>query len=734
MRTACLVNFEHDENYLWENRYTAFCSLLKNYMSGNGIQTYVYFEKDITSVVDIAENITSFSDEICIFITSKDNIDLNLSLAKHIVEEESDCMIVMLCVEALDERKKQYINSEYICIYRDFAKKLGEILSIPEERQDFFSDQYSQFSNENDIVRFSEKPEIVIGMLEEQCISRNNEAVKHDIEKICSLEKDNLCIRCSGISLEQYSDVEVLLDCIRKSKDRAVFLVEVNMEYLITKGAILPDNLIFEVVIDKMEQLDSLSSLFELYKGRLIGIKMDSALIGDTEKVSKMLDISKDLSVNMLYGENEYWYELDREKIEPFIAGRSLNKEIQTLMNGLIFSHTGEYITIPLNGFVKHVKVHLNRLGEELYSFLEDACSVNSSILIEGEKTKSENNIYHVAGTNRVYEKLQWIEEIREESRKESFYPKNLISIDDTQVTINGLVNSIDVNYLEIPYSKFDEAEEAIGVKVFTVEQPEDFDAFVKEADEYFSNKAICNSTLLRGRMKNMCRFLSRNYCSLTKVPRIEIDEDGRIYPCYEKNITLGTIEDSLFDITQEAYVQHENTIRNNQCSKCPANIGCPKCVNIPEFLKKQYCSVMVNKPYISDFVIDSIVMSHLVHTNKIFAQMDLSKVKISNEYMQNILTAYEDGTEAPFFSKYVFIIQADSFFGIWSPVTNRTYRISKEIAIIGEGLLKKIEPSKIMKIIEEITGLPNEQASQLCRSTFDLFYKNNLLYRPVTF
>lgn len=62
MKTICLVNFQRNENYLWETKYNAECSLLHKYLKRNGMSVYVYSEKDITSPTDIAENIVTFSD------------------------------------------------------------------------------------------------------------------------------------------------------------------------------------------------------------------------------------------------------------------------------------------------------------------------------------------------------------------------------------------------------------------------------------------------------------------------------------------------------------------------------------------------------------------------------------------------------------------------------------------------------------------------------------------------
>lgn len=745
MKTGCLVNFHKNINGLWETKYDAESCILEKYIRSKGINTYVYSEKDITSVVDICEDILSFSDEVVIFVTDNENLILNLSLAKQIESEEPDCQVVLYSIEELNERYKKYIKEDYVLISDDFEKNICEIFDIDYEGEKLFLEEFSQFNSENELGRFNGKVEILIGKKEKgEDISRNLNSILNDIDIVSkSLKDDKVFVKLIGMTLDDYKYRDGIYNAIKENQKNIIFQVKVSLDFIKLIKEDIPENLLLSVVInnDCVEEKDI--EILEKYKNRITDIFIKNDLvskISDNEKFIKYVQ-ANNLESKVINERNKYWEELDITKVKNEEIDEKLDKEFQTFSTGFAFSQTGEYINVPLNGFVKHVKIDSKDINEEVLDFLDEACSVNSSIFVTGNKEESNSNLYYLEGLKKIYKKEDWIESIREKSIENQSFPKNLIAINNDVLNVNGIVNNIKLKFKEMSYCEFKDSyykdrnldnKENTDLVTLTTNTEKDFSRFIEEVDKYYESKSISHSSLLYARMKNACRFLSRNYCSLTKVPRIEIDGNGNVYSCYENGKPLGTIEDSIFDITQSAYVEHETKLRKSSCSKCPAAIGCPKCACMPEFMKDQYCDLMINKSYITDFILESMVICNLKFTNREISNIPVEKIKISNEHIQNLLSNYENGNEAPFFAKYVFVILTDSFYAVWSPNTNKIYKISKEIALIAEALLKRIEPNEIIKVIADEANLSMEVSTQLCKQVFELFYKNNLLYRQV--
>ncbi|SFU83172.1 hypothetical protein SAMN04487886_12012 [Clostridium sp. DSM 8431] len=745
MRTGCLVNFNRDINGLWTTRYNAESCILEKYIRSKGINTYVYSEKDITSVVDICEDILAFTDEVVILITDNENLLLNLSLAKQIESEEPDCQVVLYSVEELDERYKKYIKEDYVFISDDFEKNICEVFDIDYEGEKLFLEEYSQFNSEKELGRFNEKVEVLIGRKEKgKYISRNLNSILKDIDIVGKSSKgDKVHVELSGMTLDNHEYRESIYNAIKENQQNIIFEAKISMEFIESIKEDIPENLLVSVVFNKDCAENKDIETLEKYKNRIAAIFIKNELIyqiSDNEEFIKYVQ-ANNLGSKVINGKDKYWEELDITKVENKKINQKLDKEFQTFSTGFAFSQTGEYINVPLNGFVKHVKINSEDINEDVLNFLDEACSVNSSIFVTGDKEESNLNLYHVESLKKIYKKENWIENIREKSIENQSFPKNLITINNDVLDVNGIVNNIRLKFNEISYCEFKDSyckdrnldsNQNTDLVTLTINTEKDFARFIEEVDRYYESKSISHSSLLYARMKNACRFLSRNYCSLTKVPRIEIDSDGNVYSCYEKEKPLGTIEDSIFDITQSAYVEHETKLRKNSCSKCSAAIGCAKCACMPDFMKEQYCYLMINKPYITDFILESMVICNSKFTNREISNIPVEKIKVSNEHIQNLLNNYEDGHEAPFFAKYVFVILTDSFYAVWSPNTNRIYKISKEIALIAEALLKRMEPNEIIKVIADEANLSMDVSTQLCKQVFELFYKNNLLYRQV--
>ena len=111
---------------------------------------------------------------------------------------------------------------------------------------------------------------------------------------------------------------------------------------------------------------------------------------------------------------------------------------------------------------------------------------------------------------------------------------------------------------------------------------------------------------------------------------------------------------------------------------------------------------------------------------------MKIEDINISNEYMFLYTKGEEYGKEVPYFAKYVFLTECKGMHTIWSPVTNKVYKISKEIFIIAECLLRRWKLEDINNYLVKELNLEKIIIEQVCDIAYTKFFEYNLLHRPI--
>lgn len=727
MKLVCIADFRINEHGLWESFKDGECLFIEKVLNKDNIETYTYYEKELGSTTDIAEDLTSFSDELIILMTDETNYKLNIALSKKIIDEEEECKVVLKIREGIKDINSLDISSDNCVVidnFEDLFKEIDEENVLDNLTNiELYSDLANVNQNTNNV-------RILLGFKLNKINFRDFGSIKNDLSKLCNNDK-KMKIEFSGIFLEDYEYGSELLEWLTKYKDDKIFVFNTNLGKLknVTKNNIfyniyIPSDYIKNNKTDLAMVKDNINKVclnIDIFNNSKLAKNIINTIIKYTEniefigKLNIMLDTIK--------------------KCIPKKYFDLMNLQYQTLSRGILYSKTGEYVSVPMSGFAKHIYVNKSNVDDEVINFVNEVCSINSSILVDEIYDKSNSNVCSIDKLDKICIKNDEVNSIENIEEKNSSLPLNVAYIDNDKLNINGITNNADLKLIEMPFSEYKPSKnkDYRNMYIFTIDTENDLECFLNQVDEFYNTKQIYKSFLIDGKLKNMCRFMSRNYCSVTKIPRLAINENREVCPCYEMNEKIGNLNNSVYELTQEVYYKHQMRLKDSKCATCSANIACSKCVYMPEFLKSKYCDIMINKPYVTDFLIESMILSNLSRINVQIEKLDFKDIHISNEIFQNILPDDLWGEELPYFTKYAFLIQGKNFYAVWSPNTNKTFSITKEIAVVCEALFKRLKYNDIIQVVAKYNNMSIEDAKIFCDKVFKILFNNNMLYRQVT-
>lgn len=729
MKLICIADFKKNINGLWECYIGGENKLIENMLKKEGVEAYSYYEKELGSTLDIAEDLTSFSDEIIVLITDDLNYKLNIAIANKIKEEEAQCKVIF--------KIREGCNYEIHNIYDEnvnFVRTFNELYSEVGEKFNY-EDIYTirQFEDSSELVKNAHLVEILLGITTSEILCRNIDTIKEDIEKLFCICDNFKSIKFSGIRIEQYKYMQELLDYLGGYQGKCEFIFDTIFDAKLP----LYKNIKYNIYVTKAYIVENSYKLdLSYYKNSINKIILNISIFRDKKRAKNVIStILKNTENIEFYGKEN----VEMNTLEECIPQKyfeCMNEEYQTLSRGILFSITGEYVSVPINGFVKHVKINMSDIDKDVIDFINEVCSVNSSILFEGIENESESNNAYIENLKKITCSTCKFENIEKLENEQKSYPLNCAYVDADTLNINEIVNDGDLKLKEISFSAYKrvqgENKDYKNMYIFTLDTEKDLQCLMEQVDEYYKTKQIYKSYLLDGKLKNMCRFMSRNYCSVTKIPRIAISNNKKIYPCYEMEEKIGDLSNSVYELTQEVYYKHQMRLKDSKCATCPANIACTKCIYMPEFLREKYCEIMINHPYITDFLIESMIVTNLSRTNQQVGKLRFNEIYISNEFIQNILEDEIQGEEIPYFTKYAFLIVTGEFFALWSPNTNKAFRVTKEIAVVCEALFKRLTYNEIIEITTKYNNMSEENATIFCEKVFKLLYENNMLHRQI--
>lgn len=466
---------------------------------------------------------------------------------------------------------------------------------------------------------------------------------------------------------------------------------------------------------------------------RIVSLRIDVSLVEEQDCLDMINCANAKEKPIQFVSYAQYWLEnYDKALLSTNVKA---DKQYIALYNGFLVGRSGEYANIPLNGYAKHIEISKEDLNEKVFARLSEFCSVNSSIFIKDTDCDlNEKVLIHKDTMDQTLYFHEFRSALEEKRSSKQSNPINLITKDSSgRLFVNDAQyeDHIHVQFKTYAEMKALEEPEADTCYFVRIADKESMKCFMEDAENFLKNNNLKDSPLMLGKLENGCRFITRNFCSIDRLPRFTVDSEGVIYPCFEKTEALGTLDDSYFEVVQRAYVNHENKLRERDCINCSANSWCPKCTMLPDYID-DYCDIMKNKTYITDYILESRMLVELTRKFAIFKDKKPEEFYLSNEYSQYNVKDERKGTEIPYFNKYVCIVTCDDNYVFWVPTRGRFFRVGKVFAIIGECLLKRWKVSEIKEFLLDGYLSSKEEVDSVCSVAFAKFKETGMLHRNI--
>ena len=303
---------------------------------------------------------------------------------------------------------------------------------------------------------------------------------------------------------------------------------------------------------------------------------------------------------------------------------------------------------------------------------------------------------------------------------------------DADSLYINGVQESKVKRIKKIPYHVWKEREKKLTEQiVYTLDTKDDILLFQEDLEFYQKTHTLIRSPFFNGQMYMFCRFLSKQDCTIQMLPQVTIKGNGRLCPCNQEKWEIGSIEESsLSELRTNCMIIDENQKVIKKCNTCKSNEYCSMCSFMPEFLEEHFCTLRKNYPFIADLFYETNVLIELQRKYKVFNQTSLDEIKISNRYFQSITEDRYTGEKEKevLFYQYVFVIYCNNIYMIWSPITGKIYRISKECAIVAEFIFRRIPINAVQQLLMDMFEYSQDDSQFIVDSTIKNFKQSHLL------
>lgn len=722
----CFINLSKDKNGLFVASNNIKCAYYRSLLKRNSVQTMLYTDKDMPSLSEICEDILSVIDSHIAFCIDNDNALISKVLQEKI--RELDDSIHVINFEGNNRYTKEIEN--FRVIKNRIGEELFKFVSIKNEYIQY--DILEDFSPYLDgMIGYTdlEKYEVLIGISDEDEIkSRKLNSIKLDIDNIIkhSNSKDTK-IEFVGINLDEYQNISELISCINSYNIKVISTINFEKIDFIND---LTNNVKSNVEVINYNQLEVINGFDAEILRNIETLIVDLSLLEEISSLKLIEKLKlKGISIKLKSTSAE-WINISLNT--PI---NELNKSLEytTYSRGFLRGRSGEYVGVPLNGYTKHVEISKEMISDETLKFIDEICSINSSVYIN-DFTNKESDKYLVDGNNNIREFSELTDKINRKSELHNTLPINSIVIDkESKLQVGDLKFKAKDKFKFITYVEAKKKNNNYNDwNIIKIQSKEDYDMLLNDVEIYLKTNRLDHSPLINGILENSCRFLTRNYCSVEKLPRVKIDYDGKIYPCNEICNEIGTIKDSYFELVQNSYIKHEHILRERNCIKCIANAWCPKCTQLPEYIEENYCNLIKNKSYISDFILESRLIGNLSKYYSLLLNKDKKEFLIATEFTQVYLKGEERGKEIPFFNKYICVINCNDIHLIWSPNNDKYYRISKPIALIAEALLLRWNIGKVPEMLQGKFDINKNEAAEVCNLAYKKFSEYGLLHRSV--
>ena len=437
---------------------------------------------------------------------------------------------------------------------------------------------------------------------------------------------------------------------------------------------------------------------------------------------------------------------LDLNRIESVEFNGAYGYEVP-LFNGFNAMMTGNYPRIT-NSAVKHIVIRKEDFCYDLFENLKDFTSINSGLYIlykdnldkplppDGTRLYIEEECNAVKYENNEFSKYY------DEALQRNYFLSHLnFFVDNNQnasdrIIFNNYQREELIEMKRISYGEIDNIQpqrSSAFIKYLDIDSMEALDKLLMEADYFVKTGRIDKSSLINHQLINYCRWGNNGTCHVTNIPRLKIDKENNIYPCFDCEESLGTIGQYQYEVVKNSYEKIEREFIERKCGDCPVHNKCTKCVMLPSFLNREdYCNIRREHPYISDYLLFLNVYDYLIKNSNYINETNIDKIRIISDFTFCFSKDIPFGNEEDYIFKPSYIVYLKDGSLMWSPVKSRFYKVSDDLVYVVELMLKNLSINQIIEMIQKDYKLEYEEAKSNTQTVYNYLYKAGCIKRQI--
>ncbi|MBR6622379.1 MAG: hypothetical protein IKK91_00535 [Ruminococcus sp.] len=207
----------------------------------------------------------------------------------------------------------------------------------------------------------------------------------------------------------------------------------------------------------------------------------------------------------------------------------------------------------------------------------------------------------------------------------------------------------------------------------------EDFELFKSDLTDLYNTGRITKERLYIPDIVDLCRFFNCMNCSIEYMPRMRIS-DSKIYTCHSSDFCAGSIEEPYFKNLIK--IKHSKAVeeKKRNCSECPSNLKCSRCLALPEYLKDEFCDfIRDEKDYL--YLIKIVIAAKILCNCGVFKNIeDIKAVTPGNYYSVNEESAHKFSLK---FDSFMF--SDDNKYILFTFEKGKIYSVSKQFFELAE-------------------------------------------------
>ncbi|MBJ8113410.1 hypothetical protein JDS99_28035 [Bacillus cereus group sp. N6] len=704
-------------NKLVSFNYNNDLAYIRSYLSNRGIVTSQYTEERPADIETISDDISfSSGDYIIFYIDTYRNLKLSQGICRKLTSND---FFDSKCVFLFDNEFLKEKNSLSELIDNQFTNSELDLL-VNYLNGNTEQNEINQYIYKNDLIPIDEINTVGFQINEYNSLDVIEEELFYVKEKINEIK---FLIPLVIKSCENSEQLSQFLARQREVQFHLILSEECIIEEIFNNSQIKKLTLTAKnsIRIDKILRI----SKQKIKLNFVFCIDSEQTLLECLQSIKKMLNMGINIE-NICFQDkkkiiiNEMLLKLIGEIKKESRIG-SLN---DPLYNGVLMFYSGMYTSNILDGAVKHIQVN-QQLGEEDLRKLSKIVSLNSALISSSTSKSGEDN-------------YRYFLENEEIQLEDSFYANSLKSSNEMDVfshhhTQKNNKIQLDNYAIQDLYFEAYSKDNKNNATILNLNTKDDLDCFLEDVKYFEQTGGFKHRYQINSKLLDSCRWLGMGGCSVSNVPRLILNQDKSVSPCFNCNKIIGTLNEELFELKENSQMIIEEEKLKRGCATCEVKDICSKCTFLPDYMSsEQYCTIRKKQPILEKYIQSSQVLnfvfnySNYLNSNSI----EIKDIKLSNTYTSQLFKEKRIELDSILINNNIHLLRFKDEFILFDLAKVKLSRINKVLAYILEAFYKGYDGDQLIEIIQRDFSISLEKAREIYEKSNEMYKNLGIIFK----